>query len=272
MTTPGIGDGSPTLRVTHVGGPTVLIEAAGWRILTDPTFDPPGRAYGFGLGASSTKTAGPALTPEQIGPIDVVLLSHDQHADNLDDRGRALLPSAGTVVTTVPGARRLRAANVRGLRPGQSTVVSDQGRSALTIRATPARHGPWGSRPLVGATIGFALSATPGARAAVWITGDTVLHRPLLRTARALDVDVLILHLGAVRLAPTRRVRYTMDAAEGAVLAEVAGARVVVPVHYEGWSHFSEPEQKARDVLGTTRVAPSATITWLQRGWRTPIG
>ncbi|MER7283172.1 hypothetical protein ABT369_52970 [Dactylosporangium sp. NPDC000244] len=34
-----------TMRVTHVGGPTVLIEVGGWRLLTDPTFDPPGRRY-----------------------------------------------------------------------------------------------------------------------------------------------------------------------------------------------------------------------------------
>ena len=31
------------IRLTHIGGPPVLIEAKGWRILTDPTFDPPGK-------------------------------------------------------------------------------------------------------------------------------------------------------------------------------------------------------------------------------------
>jgi L-ascorbate metabolism protein UlaG (beta-lactamase superfamily) len=34
--------------LTHIGGPTVLIELEGWRLLTDPTFDPPGRSYRFG--------------------------------------------------------------------------------------------------------------------------------------------------------------------------------------------------------------------------------
>ena len=28
------------VRLTHVGGPTTLIEVEGWTILTDPTFDP----------------------------------------------------------------------------------------------------------------------------------------------------------------------------------------------------------------------------------------
>ena len=36
------------LRITHIGGPTVLIQFGGWRLLTDPTFDPPGQKYNFG--------------------------------------------------------------------------------------------------------------------------------------------------------------------------------------------------------------------------------
>ncbi|MGY5049891.1 hypothetical protein ACWDE0_30445 [Streptomyces sp. 900105755] len=31
-----------------------------------------------------TKTAGSPITPDEVGPVDVVLLSHDEHADNLD--------------------------------------------------------------------------------------------------------------------------------------------------------------------------------------------
>jgi L-ascorbate metabolism protein UlaG (beta-lactamase superfamily) len=72
------------VRITHVGGPTVLIEAAGRRLLTDPTFDAPGRDYRFGWGTGSRKLAGPALSPEDLGAIDAVLLSHDHHDDNLD--------------------------------------------------------------------------------------------------------------------------------------------------------------------------------------------
>ena len=75
------------MRLTHVGGPTVLLEVGGWRLLTDPTFDPPGRRYAFGWGTSSRKLTGPAVAVEDIGPIDAVLLTHEHHADNLDDAG-----------------------------------------------------------------------------------------------------------------------------------------------------------------------------------------
>ena len=86
--------------LTHIGGPTVLIEVDGWRLLTDPTFDPPGGHYDFGWGSASRKVGGPAIDVAELGRVDAVLLSHDTHGDNLDDAGRALLPSAGVVVTT----------------------------------------------------------------------------------------------------------------------------------------------------------------------------
>jgi L-ascorbate metabolism protein UlaG (beta-lactamase superfamily) len=31
------------LRLTHVGGPTLLIKVGRWNLVTDPTFDPRGR-------------------------------------------------------------------------------------------------------------------------------------------------------------------------------------------------------------------------------------
>jgi L-ascorbate metabolism protein UlaG (beta-lactamase superfamily) len=104
------------LRITHVGGPTVLIEVHGWRLLTDPTFDAPGRRWNFGWGATSRKLAGPAIAASALGQIDAVLLTHDHHGDNLDEAGRALLPSAGVVVTTSSGAARL-GNGARGLGP-----------------------------------------------------------------------------------------------------------------------------------------------------------
>jgi L-ascorbate metabolism protein UlaG (beta-lactamase superfamily) len=64
------------VRVTHIGGPTVLIEVGSRRLLTDPTFDAPGRRYAFGWGTSSRKLAGPAIAAADVGPIDAVLLSH----------------------------------------------------------------------------------------------------------------------------------------------------------------------------------------------------
>lgn len=133
------------MRLTHIGGPTVLVELAGWRILTDPTFDPPGRKYGFGWGTSSVKTAGPAVDPADLGGIDVVLLSHDHHADNLDDAGRLVLarvafprtgsrsaPRAGGVRGQGHGALGDAGCQRRGVRKSSSTRDTSSGRSSVS--------------------------------------------------------------------------------------------------------------------------------------------
>ena len=169
------------MKLTHIGGPTVLIEAGGWRLLTDPTFDPPGRSYRFGWGTGSRKLAGPAMAAAELGPIDAVLLSHDHHDDNLDPAGRALLPSLGTVVTTEAGAGRL-GGGAQGLAPWQTTVLSAPGKTSIEIVATPCRHGPPGSRPIVGDVIGFGLRWEGQEHGVVWITGDTVLYDEVRRS------------------------------------------------------------------------------------------
>jgi L-ascorbate metabolism protein UlaG (beta-lactamase superfamily) len=259
------------VQMTHLGGPTVLLELGGWRILTDPTFDPPGRRYGFGWGTSSTKTAGPALEPEAIGPIDVLLLSHDHHADNLDQRGRDLLPAVGTVFTTRAGARRLAAANVVGLRAGATRTLQSPGKERLAIRATPCRHGPPFSRPVAGSVIGFALRLGDGPAVSVWMTGHTVLHRPVRRLAGRLHVDVLLVHLGGVRFARTGRLRYSMDGRDATRLLRLLRPRVAVPVHYDGWSHFSEPAAQLRGTLDRADPTIARLVTWLQPGMPTDL-
>jgi len=253
------------ILLTHLGGPTTLIEVDGWRILTDPTFDAPGRRYTFGWGTSSRKVAGPAKPAEVLAPVDVILLSHDQHADNLDDAGRALLQQARTVITTVPAARRLAASNVRGLADWASTRLEAPGRPPLRITATPARHGPKFSRPIAGKVNGFALFRDRQETAALWMSGDSVLYDGLREVARRIPVDVALLHLGGVRFGFTGPVRFTMTARDGAELLSLLRPRVTVPVHYEGWTHFRDPESAARQTLS------DPSIRWLTPGEPTEV-
>ena len=63
-----------------------------------------GKTYRFGWGTSSVKTSRPALSPAQVGAVDAVLLSHDQHADNFDTAGRAVALEAPIILTTQAGA------------------------------------------------------------------------------------------------------------------------------------------------------------------------
>jgi L-ascorbate metabolism protein UlaG (beta-lactamase superfamily) len=238
------------VRITHIGGPTVLIEVAGWRLLTDPTFDPPGGTYRFGWGTGSRKTAGPAVAAADLPPIDAVLLSHDHHGDNLDPAGRALLPSAGVVVTTAAGARRL-GGGARGLDPWATTRLEAAGRPSIEVTATPCRHGPPLSRPIVGHVIGFALGWDGQERGVLWISGDTVLYDGVQKVADRLEIDVALLHLGGVRFPVSGPLRYTMTGLEAVELCRLVRPRTAIPIHYEGWEHFREGREGIeRDLAG----------------------
>ena len=259
-----------TLRVTHIGGPTVLVEVAGWRILTDPTFDDPGRRYHFGWGTGSRKLTGPAISARDLGPIDAVLLTHDHHADNLDDAGRALLPAAGTVITTTSGAKRL-GGSTRGLEPWASTQIQGSGRPSIDITATPCRHGPPLAHAFVGDVIGFALRWDGQEHGALWISGDTVLYDGVREVASRLQVGVAILHLGAARFPVTGPVHYTMTARNAVELCRLVRPRTVLPVHYEGWSHFRQGRTAIEAEFATAPSDIRSTLQLLPIGTRVEV-
>jgi L-ascorbate metabolism protein UlaG (beta-lactamase superfamily) len=258
------------VRLTHVGGPTVLVEVGGWRLLTDPTFDVPGRRYSFGWGASSRKLVGPSIPVSDVGEIDAILLSHEHHGDNLDTAGRTLLPRAGTVVTTGAGARRL-GGRARGLDPWDVTLLEAAGRPPLEITATPCRHGPAHARFIVGDAIGFALRWEGQQRGALWISGDTVLYDGVREVAKRIEVHTAILHLGAVRFPVTGPVRYTMTARDAVELCALIRPHRVIPVHYEGWKHFTEGRPSIEREFSQSPESFRTAVQWLPVGSSVPV-
>src|SRR5699024_6199294 len=101
-----------TVKFTLVGGPTLIIDIGGSRIVTDPTFDAP-QVYHHPIAGPVTKKAGPALTPEELGEVDLVLASHE-HIDNLDVSGRGFLTMVPLALTTSEVARAF-GDNVEGM-------------------------------------------------------------------------------------------------------------------------------------------------------------
>ncbi|SDR53548.1 L-ascorbate metabolism protein UlaG, beta-lactamase superfamily [Rhizobiales bacterium GAS113] len=226
-----------SLRITLIGGPTALLEMGGARLLTDPTFDAPG-SYASGT-VTLTKTTMPAVAAEAIGAIDAVLLSHDQHFDNLDRSGRAFLSQVARVATTVAGAWRL-GGNARGLEPWDSFEIATPSGRTLRITATPARHGPVGIEPISGDVIGFVLAFSDEPRRAVYVSGDTVWYEGVAEVARRFDVRLAILFTGSAK--PRGAFHMTMDANDAIEAAHAFKEAAVTAIHNEGWAHFTETQ------------------------------
>jgi len=254
------------LHLTHIGTATVLLEFGGWRILTDPAFDPPGGKYGFGFGTSSKKLLPPAIAAADLGRIDLVLLSHDHHADNLDTAGRQVLTKAATVVTTQSGARRL-GGTTRGLAPWQSIELKDGSGAVLKITATPARHGPPLSGPIVGDVIGFVLEWEGQQHGALYISGDTVLFAGVEEVGRRFKVGTALLHLGGVAFPISGPLRYTFNGAEAAQVITQFNVRTAVPIHYDGWTHFREKREASEHSLHAVKDR----VVWVRQGDRVAL-
>ena len=248
------------VAITYIGGPTALLEFGGVRLLTDPTFDPAPAEYPSGA-AMLRKLAGPALTPEALGDFDYVLLSHDHHFDNLDRAGRSLLPKAKIVFTTEEGAQRLGGSS-HGLQAWQSVDLQAAGGRALRVTATPARHGPAGLER--GAVNGFVMFFADAPERAIYLSGDTVWFDGVAEVARRFSVRAAILHLGAARVLEVGPFHLTMTAAEAVEAARAFAKATIVPLHYEGWAHFSEGHQEIAAVFAEAGL--QERVRWLDAG------
>jgi L-ascorbate metabolism protein UlaG (beta-lactamase superfamily) len=229
-----------------VGGPTVVIDYAGMRFVSDPTFDPAGD-YG-----PYHKSVGPAVTSAQLGFVDVVFVSHDSHVDNFDDLGRQFAAAVPLLLTSPRSADRL-GGNARGLKPFESTLVRTGRLGCVDVvaHAVPAQHGPAdGVRDEYGdinsEVVGFVLQSE--GLPTVYISGDNASIVPVAKIgARFGAIDVAVLHAGAARVASKFEGRpLTLTADRVADVAQLLDVSHVVPAHCEGWSIYSQTPDDVR--------------------------
>ncbi|MGW3133245.1 MBL fold metallo-hydrolase [Streptomyces sp. NPDC001123] len=251
--------------VRTFGGPTALFEYGGLHFLTDPTFDGP-RDYATPGAPTLTKTAGSAITPDEVGPVDVVLLSHDEHADNLDISGRALLADVPLTLTTPGGGERL-GAKATGLADWESVDLQRPGGGTITVTGVPAIHGP-GRReevePFAGQVVGFVL--TGEGLPSVYVSGDNASLDAVREIAeRFAPVDTALLFAGA----PCFPVLFdgrpvVLDSAQAAEAAQILGARRVVPVHHDSWAHYAEGRKELEAAFAAADLTDRLDQDWLK--------
>ena len=195
------------LRLTWIGHSTVLLEAAGARLLTDPLLRP--RVLHL------RRVAPPAAALD--GELDAVLVSHVHH-DHLDLRSLRSLRAKRFVVPQ-GAARVLRR---HSLGPVVELAEGDElPLNGATVRAThaahPARRGIGGS-----ASLGYVVS-TP---ARVYFAGDTDLFDGMRRLA-PLDVALLPVWGWGPRLGPGH-----LDPHQAAEALRLLQPRVAIPIHW----------------------------------------
>ncbi len=258
---PDLGAG----ELLFIGTATVLIRCGGFSILTDPNFLHRGDHAKLGYGLRSKRLTEPALSIDQLPPIDFIVLSH-HHGDHFDEVAARDLDKEIPIITTAHAARKLRRQGFTrpvALETWQSKVVV-RGPAQVRISALPAKHAPQPLRtmlpPVMGSMLDFGGDGTPAFR--LYITGDTLLHDGLRQIPeRYPDIDLAMIHLGGTKILG---LLLTMDAAQGVRALEIVGPRAAVPIHYDDYTIFGSTLEDFKTAV--TDASLPTEVHYLDRG------
>ncbi|RYP52964.1 hypothetical protein DL768_001958 [Monosporascus sp. mg162] len=261
------------VSITHIGTATAILDIDGVTFLTDPFFSPAGSEWPSGSYDTLKVHDDPALKMNQLPHIDAVLLSHENHPDNLDELGRQLL-DARHVVTTNDGAKNLAPRPcVIGFTDWEEKDVRIAGKT-FHITATPCKH--WPGHECVGFIIhaedfGVAPNGRPYA---IYFTGDTVYVEELAKMANKYHIAVALMNLGKASFEgvnsegqpgqPDDVLQITMDGRQAARLFRDIEADVLVPMHYESWDHFTQHEEELSKEFDEEGILEK--VCWLKPG------
>ncbi|MDO6435335.1 MBL fold metallo-hydrolase [Flavitalea sp. BT771] len=252
--------------ITQIDTACMLIDINGFRIVTDPTFDAAGGTYQSGSGRILKKTGSPAIRPEALGQVDLVLLSHDQHKDNLDDSGRAFLQTAPRVISTKEARERLGLATVTGIDEWETVRIETDKVPGLLITGTPCMHGSDEElHRIAGHVLGFILEWDGQQNGVLYISGDTVFFEGVEEVAERYAVDTAILHIGRAGFPAQIGDRYLTFTTEEAIrTAKLMKVNKLVPTHQEGWEHFLEDRAASREQIIAAGLGER--LVWLTAG------
>ena len=246
--------------MTFVGNATTVLRLGDFTLLTDPAFGAAGSRVYLGYGAWSRRIKDPAVPPDELPPLDAVLLSH-LHGDHFDRAARDWLPATMPILTTPQAQRRLQRKNfvaARGL-PTWESHEWDRDRQRLRVTAVPGRHGPGPVDRLLPDVMGSIVELERDGRCLLrlYITGDTLFGSHLEEIPRRFgEIDAMLIHLGGTRLLG---VLLTMDGRQGVETTHLIRAGLTLPIHYDDYRVFKSPLSdyltRARD-QGLTGIQP----------------
>ncbi len=238
------------LRITMVGHATLLIQAAGVNLLTDPVWSE--RTSPFAAFGPKRVTV-PGIAFDDLPPIDAVLVSHN-HYDHLDLATLSRLHAAHAPLMVMPLGNDTI---VRASVPGARITASDwhdrvEIAPGVTTALTPATH--WSARGIrdrrMALWAGHYLTTPAGS---VWFAGDTgygdgaIFHD--LRNRHG-PPDVALLALGAYAprwfMAPQH-----IDPAEAVRIFADVGAGHALGIHWGTFPLSDEPRDEPAALLAT---------------------
>jgi L-ascorbate metabolism protein UlaG (beta-lactamase superfamily) len=198
-------------KVTFIGNSTLLIEANGKKILTDPWFHGP--VYG---GIDHRKP--PGIPLEDLSDVDAILVTHN-HKDHYDKQAMEQLNKNALVVLPedkmVNKVKGLGYSNVKTIKPWQEITEEN-----ISINAVPAKHPAY--------QVGYIIK---GEETTFYFAGDTLSIPEFSSMAERFNIDVALLPIGGLKMFFIKP--SVMGPEDAARAAKTLKAKVLIPIHYD---------------------------------------
>lgn len=225
---------------TWIGHSTILLHLYGVKIITDPVLSEGLGVRVPGLGRIGPKRfTPPALTREEIGNIDLILLSH-AHMDHIDLPTLRQLADPKTYVITAKNTsrliKRMKFGNIEEMEPGHR-VQTSQG---LTITAIPVRH--WGNRYPWNTNYGYQGYLIEKNGVSILYPGDTAYLSMRDLPQKHGSIDLVFMPIGAYKPDSYQQAHCTPEQAWQMFLE--SGGRWMVPIHWDTFVLSREPVEE----------------------------
>jgi L-ascorbate metabolism protein UlaG (beta-lactamase superfamily) len=242
------------ITAAWLGHSTVLLNFYGITILTDPVLCKRIGADTILGTIGAKRLVAPALRPNQLPPIDLVLLSH-AHMDHLDPATlRALpgIPQAVTAHATTDLLVQTKLQGVKSLVWGDKTRIQTR-QGDLEIQAFEVKH--WGARWKFDKYRGYNGYVIAREGKKIIFGGDTAWTESFRNLRSQGPYELAIMPIGAYRpwicshCTPEQAVR----------MADDAGARHFLPIHFKtfafGREGIAEPMIRLEAAIEPERIA-----------------
>jgi L-ascorbate metabolism protein UlaG (beta-lactamase superfamily) len=248
-----------------IGNATTLITCAGLTLLTDPAFLHKGGYAPLGHGMYARREVEPACSPQDLPPLDLIILSH-YHGDHFDEVAARELDKQIPIVTTRHAAEQLTHlgfTNLHSIETWEAQSIR-KGDAELRVTAMPAKHAPDHLvqllPPVMGSMLEFSRRGEHLFR--LYISGDTLIHDLLHEIPRRYaEIDLGLFHIGGTTLLG---VLVTMSGEQGVQAVEIVRPRVAIPIHFNDYSVFLSGLEDFR--AAATKASPSTRLHYLVQG------
>jgi L-ascorbate metabolism protein UlaG (beta-lactamase superfamily) len=224
------------LYAAWLGHSTVLLKIDGFTILTDPVFSTRAGIHLGLLTLGVKRLVAPALEPEKLPRVDLILLSH-AHMDHFDLPSLRLLEKKSTQVI----AARRTTDLLRAERYGRVQEVGwNEAVQAgpVTVRGVEVNH--WGARVRTDNWRGYNGYVIEAGRWRVLFAGDTAITESFRQLPATREVDLAVMPIGAYN----PWIRYHCNPEQAWRMANDARAGLVMPVHHQTFQLSREPRRE----------------------------